>query len=82
MPDAERRVIWGMMVGEEAKTKIPIYQNYTDRGFDLRKHMLQSYGTGWQSAKYASVMFCFRHRKKDSIRPSRIRENAIIAAPV
>ena len=25
MPDAERRVIWGMMVGEEAKTKIPIF---------------------------------------------------------
>ena len=52
MPDAERRVIWGMMVGEEAKTKIPIYQNYTDRGFDPQKHMLQSYGTGWQSANF------------------------------
>ena len=52
MPDAERRVIWGMMVGEEAKTKIPIYQNYTERGFDPRKHMLQSYGTGWQSANF------------------------------
>ena len=50
MPDAERRVIWGMMVGEEAKTKIPIYQNYTQRGFDPTQHMLQSYGTGWQSA--------------------------------
>lgn len=52
MPDAERRVIWGMMVGEEAKTKIPIYQNYKDRGFDPEKHMLQSYGTGWQSANF------------------------------
>lgn len=52
MPDAERRVIWGMMVGEEAKTKIPIYQNYTERGFDPCKHMLQSYGTGWQSANF------------------------------
>ncbi len=52
MPDAERRVIWGMMVGEEAKTKIPIYQNYTERGFDPQKHMLQSYGTGWQSANF------------------------------
>lgn len=52
MPDAERRVIWGMMVGEEAKTKIPIYQNYTSRGFDPQKHMLQSYGTGWQSANF------------------------------
>lgn len=52
MPDEERRVIWGMMVGEEAKTKIPIYQNYTKRGFDPQKHMLQSYGTGWQSANF------------------------------
>ena len=52
MPESERRVIWGMMVGEEAKTKIPIYQNYTERGFDPEKHMLQSYGTGWQSANF------------------------------
>ncbi len=52
MPEDERRVIWGMMVGEEAKTKIPIFQNYTERGFDPRKHMLQSYGTGWQSANF------------------------------
>ena len=52
MPEYERRVIWGMMVGEEAKTKIPIYQDYTDRGFDPEKHMLQSYGTGWQSASF------------------------------
>lgn len=52
MPEAERRVIWGMMVGEEAKTKIPIFQNYTERGFDPERHMLQSYGTGWQSANF------------------------------
>ncbi len=52
MPEMERRVIWGMMVGEEAKTKIPVYQNYTRRGFDPEKHMLQSYGTGWQSASF------------------------------
>ena len=52
MPDTERRVIWGLMVGEEGKTKIPILQNYTERGFDPTKHMLQSYGTGWQSAAF------------------------------
>lgn len=52
MPEMERKVIWGMMVGEEGKTKIPILQNYTERGFDPRKHMLQSYGTGWQSAAF------------------------------
>ncbi len=52
MPEFERKVIWGMMVGEEGKTKIPILKNYTDRGFDPTKHMLQSYGTGWQSASF------------------------------
>ncbi len=52
MPDEERRAIWGLMVGEEGKTKIPILQNYTERGFDPKKHMLQSYGTGWQSANF------------------------------
>ncbi len=52
MPDEERRVIWGMMVGEEGKTKIPILQNYTERGFDPTKHALQSYGTGWTSASF------------------------------
>ena len=34
------------------KTKIPILQNYTKRGFDPTKDMLQSYGTGWQSANF------------------------------
>ncbi|MBT9777758.1 FAD-dependent oxidoreductase [Clostridium sp. MCC353] len=52
MPEMERKVIWGMMVGEEGKTKIPILENYTERGFDPVKHMLQSYGTGWQSASF------------------------------
>ena len=52
MPEMERKVIWGVMVGEEGKTKIPILKNYTDRGFDPEKHMLQSYGNGWQSASF------------------------------
>ena len=52
MPAHERRAIWGLMVGEEGKTKIPILQNYTARGFDPEKHMLQSYGTGWKSAAF------------------------------
>lgn len=52
MPEMERKVIWGMMVGEEAKTKIPILQYYSERGFDPSQHALQSYGTGWQSASF------------------------------
>ena len=52
MPDYERKAIWGLMVGEEGKTKIPIYDNYTKRGFDPSRHMLQCYGTGWTSASF------------------------------
>ncbi len=52
MPDTERRVIWGMMVGEEGKTKIPVLKSLSDRGFDPVHHRLQSYGTGWQSAAF------------------------------
>jgi len=42
MPDEERRVIWGVMVGEEAKTKI-VYELYRQEGFDPAKHQLQGY---------------------------------------
>ena len=52
MPEMERKVIWGMMVGEEGKTKIPVLKYFTDRGFDPAIHRLQSYGTGWQSAAF------------------------------
>jgi len=52
LPEEERRVIWGMMVGQEGKTKVPIYENYTREGFDPSKHVLQCYGTGWTSASF------------------------------
>jgi succinate dehydrogenase/fumarate reductase flavoprotein subunit len=52
MPELERKAIWGMMVGEEGKTRVPIYQNYTERGFDPTRHVLQAYGGGWKSASF------------------------------
>ena len=52
MPEMERKAIWGLMVGEEGKTRVPIYENYTKRGFDPEKHILQSYGSGWKSASF------------------------------
>ena len=52
MPKQEREVIWGMMVGQEGKTRIPVLEEFTRRGFDPEKHRLQSYGTGWQSASF------------------------------
>jgi len=52
LPDTERRAIWGMMIGEEGKTKIPVYENYMKAGFDPTRHVLQCYGTGWTSASF------------------------------
>jgi succinate dehydrogenase/fumarate reductase flavoprotein subunit len=43
MPDHERKAIWGLMVGEEGRTRIPVFKNYGDAGFDPEKDLLQSY---------------------------------------
>ena len=43
MPDRERKAIWGLMVGEEGKTKIPVVDYYTGAGFEPDKDLLQSY---------------------------------------
>ena len=42
MPEHERRAIFGLMVGNEGKTRFPIYVNYTRAGFDPDKDMLQA----------------------------------------
>lgn len=49
MPDHERRAIFGLMVGQEGKSLIPIYYNYTQAGFDPDKDMLQApvYSPEW-----------------------------------
>jgi len=52
MPEIERRVIWGMMVGEEGKTRVPILQAYARDGFDPKCDLLQSYGDGWKSGSF------------------------------
>jgi hypothetical protein len=52
MPEHERRAIWGLMVGEEGKTKVPILQRYSSAGFDPDEDLLQSYGEGWRSAAF------------------------------
>jgi succinate dehydrogenase/fumarate reductase flavoprotein subunit len=43
MPWYEREAIWGLMVGQEGKTRIPIVQTYERAGFDPAKDMLQTY---------------------------------------
>lgn len=52
LPEQEREVIWGMMVGQEGKTNIPVYKDYHSRGFDPERHILQCYGMGWKSAEF------------------------------
>lgn len=52
MPEMERKAIWGLMVGEEGKTKIPVLKNYEDAGFNPETDLLQSYGSGWKSATF------------------------------
>jgi len=47
MPEHERRVIFGLMVGQEGKTKIPVYYALTQAGFDPDKDMLQYYDGSW-----------------------------------
>ncbi len=41
MPEDERRVIFGLMVGNEGKTRVPVYKNYSEAGFDPDKDLLQ-----------------------------------------
>ncbi|MFO1286148.1 MAG: FAD-dependent oxidoreductase [Rubrivivax sp.] len=43
MPEMERRAIWGVMVGNEGKTRIPVKHTYEAAGFDPERDMLQSY---------------------------------------
>jgi len=52
LPEMERKIIWGMMVGEEGKTKIPILRAYGEAGFDPEKDLIQSYGDGWKSGSF------------------------------
>jgi len=42
LPESERRCIFGMMVGNEGKTRIPIYDTFTKGGFDPDKDLLQA----------------------------------------
>lgn len=42
MPEHERRAIWGLMVGNEGKTRIPVYLTFQKWGFDPDKDMLQA----------------------------------------
>jgi len=41
LPESERRAIFGLMVGNEGKTRIPVYDTLTRAGFDPDRDMLQ-----------------------------------------
>jgi len=42
MPEHERRGIFGLMVGNEGKSRVPIYGIYSQAGFDPNKDLLQT----------------------------------------
>jgi succinate dehydrogenase/fumarate reductase flavoprotein subunit len=42
LPEQERRAIFGLMVGNEGKTRIPVYETLTRAGFDPDCDMLQA----------------------------------------
>jgi len=42
MPEHERKAIFRLMLSNEGKTRIPVYQVYTQAGFDPDKDMLQT----------------------------------------
>ena len=42
LPEQERRAIFGLMVGNEGKSRIPVYDTYTKAGFDPDQDMLQA----------------------------------------
>ncbi len=60
MPEQERRVIFGLMIGQEGKTRIPVYRAFTQAGFDPDKDMLQGYNQGgfpkWRQASGGGVV--------------------------
>ena len=42
MPEKERRSIWGMMIGNEGKSRYTLFDYYTREGFDPDKDMLMA----------------------------------------
>lgn len=42
MPEYERRAIFGLMVANEGKTRVPVYDAYTRAGFDPDRDMLEA----------------------------------------
>lgn len=42
LPAHERRAIFGLMVGNEGKSRVPVYEIYTRAGFDPDRDMLQA----------------------------------------
>ncbi|MBW2017409.1 MAG: FAD-dependent oxidoreductase [Deltaproteobacteria bacterium] len=60
MPEYERRVIFGLMVGQEGHTW-PVYRNLTEAGFDPDKDQLQVYEIGaappgWRRLRYGGLV--------------------------
>jgi len=60
MPEQERRVIFGLMIGQEGRSWLT-YRNLTKAGFDPDKDMPQAYDAGpgplgWRTMKFGGLM--------------------------
>lgn len=75
MPEQERRCIFGMMIGNEGKTRTPILGNLTLAGFDPEKDMLQA---NVLSPHFAAKFEPFWDVKSDNISGPNIRETAFM----
>jgi succinate dehydrogenase/fumarate reductase flavoprotein subunit len=42
MPEYERKAIWGLMIGNEGKSLMPVYDKYNEAGFNPNKHLMQA----------------------------------------
>ncbi|NLF75136.1 MAG: FAD-dependent oxidoreductase [Chloroflexi bacterium] len=55
LPETERRAIFGLMVGNEGRTRVPVYEALTKAGFDPDRDMLQVPVLGPDSYRHANA---------------------------
>ena len=75
MPETERRAIFGLMIGNEGKTRTPVLGNLTRAGFDPKRDMLQA---NVLPPQYAGIHEPWWDVKADGIGGPNIRETSFM----
>ena len=73
MPEYERNAIFGLMLGNEGKTKVPVVERYKAHGFDPNRDMLQA---NVLTPKYAGIHEPWWDVKSPGIGGPNIRETS------